>query len=486
MIEEPLDRLNYYNGQRLEASDLKLEQEYHIRVRRWLNKSLYTAGIASGLDVRGESGTRFVVVGPGLALDADGREILLLEEERIFVPAFSAATGSTANPQGLYLTIRYDEEPIQNESGQCVPQSRNGKKGNHAAWGGPALLRAKPLFNWSDALPYDSSGEVVLAQVALDSSCTYAIVNPGVRRYVGAASAAKVYQFALEGERDIDQNNSGKIYFHVRGRQPNAVTLYLRAALFSTLYYSELGDHTHGLGVSGTLSGPVDSAASPKLSTDKESGDPNTAGAPTPHEHTQFPATHVFNSHATDSAIMLTDVSGGGPSGVLPLLLAPPVAAVSFVPGTIFAQSDLIPHLSTTAAYNNPDFQAKITGATPHIHQHDHTHTFIFDSGNSSLGFAGASDQPARTGVKALTYVTDLQVAIDNRPVTQDIINQLKGTDSTWSKLGDSAHSLKDGTGEIKLDFLPGVSFLEGEHLIEFSVSGDGNGGRILYNLYVE
>ena len=64
MIEEPLDRLNYYNGQRLEASDLKLEQQYHIRVRRWINKSLYTPGIASGLDVRGETNTRFVVVGP--------------------------------------------------------------------------------------------------------------------------------------------------------------------------------------------------------------------------------------------------------------------------------------------------------------------------------------------------------------------------------------------------------------------------------------
>src|SRR5262249_49760857 len=125
------------------------------------------------------------------------------EEERIFVPASSAATGSTANPQGLYLTIRYDEEPIQNEKGECIPRNENGKNGNHAAWGGPALLRAKPLFNWSDALPYDSSGEIVLAQVALDSGCTYAIVNPGVRRYVGTASTSKVRQYALEGEREV-------------------------------------------------------------------------------------------------------------------------------------------------------------------------------------------------------------------------------------------------------------------------------------------
>ena len=37
MSEKPLDRLNYYNGQRLEAKDLRLEQEYMIRTRRWIN-----------------------------------------------------------------------------------------------------------------------------------------------------------------------------------------------------------------------------------------------------------------------------------------------------------------------------------------------------------------------------------------------------------------------------------------------------------------
>ena len=52
---------------------------------------------------------------------------------------------------------------------------------------------------------------------------------------------------------------------------------------------------------------------------------------------------------------------------------------------------------------------------------------------------------------------------------------------------GRSDHPLvSKGTGPIKLDFLPGVSFTEGQHVIELSVKGDGNGGRILYHLYVE
>src|SRR5438094_368397 len=121
MSEKPLERLNYYNGQRLEARDLKLEQEYHIRVRRWLNKSLYT------------------------------------------------------------------------------------------------------------------SGRTGLAEVELDAVCTTVRrVHVGARRYVGAALTAKVYQYALEGERHVsstigNESNPARIYFHIRGRQPHSVTLYLRA-----------------------------------------------------------------------------------------------------------------------------------------------------------------------------------------------------------------------------------------------------------------
>ena len=146
MIEKSLDRLNYYNGQRLEASDLKLEQEYHIRTRRWLNKSLYKPGIASGLDIRAEDGTPKVIVGPGLALDAEGREILLLEEEHIFVPGkpHKMAPGSDAEVEGLYLTIRYNEKSIEEERNGCIPKSTNGRKnGDRVAWGGPALIRCQ-------------------------------------------------------------------------------------------------------------------------------------------------------------------------------------------------------------------------------------------------------------------------------------------------------------------------------------------------------
>ena len=105
MNEKPLERLNYYNGQRLQAADFKLEQDYHIRVRRWLNRSLYPAGIAEGLAVYAIEDQPSVRVTPGLAIDHLGREIILLEEAVIDV-----VDGHHGG--GPYLTISYREEVL--------------------------------------------------------------------------------------------------------------------------------------------------------------------------------------------------------------------------------------------------------------------------------------------------------------------------------------------------------------------------------------
>src|SRR5574342_291388 len=111
MNEKPIERLNYFNGLRLEAGDLKVEQEYHMRVRRWLNKSLFSAGIAEGLEVRPNPGNpQQILVSPGLALDAEGREIILLEEEAVDVKG--KASPREGQVDGNYLTIQYREETL--------------------------------------------------------------------------------------------------------------------------------------------------------------------------------------------------------------------------------------------------------------------------------------------------------------------------------------------------------------------------------------
>lgn len=479
MIEPPLERLNYYNGQRLEAGDLKLEQEYHIRTRRWLNKSLYTTGIASGLDVREEKGTRTVIVSPGLALDGEGREILLLEESRLTVPGkpHKKPQGSDAVVEGLYLTIRYNEESIHEERNGCVPQSEGSKQnGNRPAWGGPARVQAKPQFNWRDLLPYESSGEMLLAQVELTPDCSQVHqVNTGVRRYVGAASDAKVRQYALEGERHIDKDNPGRIYFHIRGRQPKAVTLYLRAEKFSTLFYTEMGQHKHAndaAGFSTTI--PGHQHAITPINTPGLGVGTGQAG-----DHS-----HLVGDIRANISGVLTNPSGGW--GIPPLL--PPL--------------DLSIRQASLKIWASMDFALQPDGS--HLHALPATtdfnvQTIIPLSGKGSSDTAGVSDISARNDTAhspqmALDYVFDMQVYIgpstyQSANHTNDILNQLRSAQptQTWDKLGDGGggHALAvKGTGEIKLDFLPNVAFTEGEYVIELKVVSGG--GRVLYNLYVE
>jgi len=501
MSEMPLDRLNYFNGQRLEASDLKLEQQYHVRVWRWLNKSLYTTGIAQGLEVTADSGNPLnVIVSPGLALDSQGQEIILLDQ--VSIPVIGTPSTSPGVVDGNYLTIHYGEQVTEDEQDGCVVQvgkkkscgCGGGAKTSNLAWGGPAYIEAVPILGFTNVLPSDTSGKIILAQIELDSSCNVVSVHPEVRRYVGAASSAQVHQFALEGARDFDYRNPQRIYFQVRGRQPNAVTLYLWGDKLSTLYYTELGRHTHGLTVAGTLGGPIDaSTGQPKTNTTTESG--ASATDPTPHEHNDLEATFMYNSGVTDNAIFLGPVSNNNTSGgvytdLAASVLGAPSGPIECLGTASYGQANLLDRVKTTTANGNPDFQAKVAGATPHIHSHDHTHAFNFDSGNSSIGYTGVTDVNADTGRPSFSYIADLQVGIDGNDQTQNILSQLQSARPTqnWTRFGDgtATHALVQyGTADIKLDLLSLlVNFDEGQHYIDLTVATGG--GRILYNLYVE
>ncbi|GGM88500.1 hypothetical protein GCM10009721_11980 [Terrabacter tumescens] len=75
-ITEP-SRVNYFYGRLLTAEDFEQEQQA-IRERHWLhNRLLHGFGVVTGLDVTVD-GDR-VEVSAGVAIDALGREVLLLE-----------------------------------------------------------------------------------------------------------------------------------------------------------------------------------------------------------------------------------------------------------------------------------------------------------------------------------------------------------------------------------------------------------------------
>ncbi len=95
---EPLKRVHYFNGQLFSAEDLQTEQEYHIRTRRRLNLLTLGAGVASGLHVS-VNGTG-IQIGPGLAIDRLGNEIVIDDPQSIgFPPLFDP----------VWLVISYTE-----------------------------------------------------------------------------------------------------------------------------------------------------------------------------------------------------------------------------------------------------------------------------------------------------------------------------------------------------------------------------------------
>jgi hypothetical protein len=145
-----LERLQFFNGQRLFASDLQ-SLEADNRERRWLhNQSLHQPGVGSGFAVVGNKGDREVTIFPGYAIDAVGREIILTENRVIPVPP--VADDGEGNPVFYDLTVSYPDDSGLEES-----ETREGVCLKAAT--GTIRLREEPVFCWvklsADKQPLD-------------------------------------------------------------------------------------------------------------------------------------------------------------------------------------------------------------------------------------------------------------------------------------------------------------------------------------------
>ena len=95
-----IKRLNYFNYQFLVENDFNDEQTYHLDMRRRHNTVLHSWGVADGLGVS-KTGDKEVTISPGIALDNNGREIILLDPVKVDLTSF----GTNAN---VHLTIAYE------------------------------------------------------------------------------------------------------------------------------------------------------------------------------------------------------------------------------------------------------------------------------------------------------------------------------------------------------------------------------------------
>ena len=138
-----IERLQFFNGQRLFAEDLQGIDAFN-REMRWLhNISLHQIGIGNGFAVTGKRGEREVRIGPGYAIDGLGREIVSITDH---VEPVQPVAGEDDGTQTLFdLTISYAEELEEAEQRQGICKTQ-----------GTIRLNEEPDFCW---IELDADGQ---------------------------------------------------------------------------------------------------------------------------------------------------------------------------------------------------------------------------------------------------------------------------------------------------------------------------------------
>lgn len=161
-------RLNYFTSQFLVEKDFTDEQAYHMDMRRRHNRLLHTWGIADGgLEVT-KSADKIIGIGSGMAIDKDGRELVLLDAQSKDLTPF----GSNAD---VYITAQYKEVSDPSD--------------HYTAGGVDNYTRTteRPLVEAGTTVPVNDGSVIVLAKVKLDGGGNISTVDSTVRKMAGSA-----------------------------------------------------------------------------------------------------------------------------------------------------------------------------------------------------------------------------------------------------------------------------------------------------------
>jgi len=167
MADDFTKRMNYFDGQFLRAEDFQVEQAYHIdRLRRHINLQ-HTPGVGEGLQVTRATTPNAVTVEVGTAIDAQGREIVVLVPQTIPMP--------TGEATQVEIYIAYGEVASD-------PSTDPGISGN-------TRITERPTFPVRRILPVPAEPVptygVLLATVTLDNGQVTAEPDNNVRTPAG-------------------------------------------------------------------------------------------------------------------------------------------------------------------------------------------------------------------------------------------------------------------------------------------------------------
>lgn len=152
--EEPLRRLNFFTGLFTKAEDWQKDQEYHLWKRQLLIKALFVPGVfmdhpEGGLKVTASPDGLKAIVGPGYAIDSEGRDIYLLESVPLTVEVGSK------KERTVYIAISYDEEQVDRRDDKANPN-----------YSGYAFWKENPKVRVVDQEP-NNQADLELARIRL-------------------------------------------------------------------------------------------------------------------------------------------------------------------------------------------------------------------------------------------------------------------------------------------------------------------------------
>jgi hypothetical protein len=124
MSDQPITRVHYYDGQYLRLVELTDEQAYHIGMRRRHNIGGHSWGIVRGLALGLEDAPngQGPYVGPGMAVDGYGRELILVARRSLDPKWFDIRD---SNVLDIWLTYgRSLDSPVAAGYGDCTPANQ--------------------------------------------------------------------------------------------------------------------------------------------------------------------------------------------------------------------------------------------------------------------------------------------------------------------------------------------------------------------------
>lgn len=206
-----LEKNKYYYGKLLTVTDFDVEQQYYAQKTKLINRIMFGAGVASGLQVTKINETQLAVEN-GVAFDYDGNLILIPIPQTITLSKLSGFLFDGKDEEVFYLCIQYkeNEKDIVKATNSHVPAgqehvSYNRKVESYELYLQQGLMEEKPLID-SMEKHYKQTLSQMVQQELQNSICLAKVIitREGHKYTIKTVEKVPFHQYVIN--HDLIQN----------------------------------------------------------------------------------------------------------------------------------------------------------------------------------------------------------------------------------------------------------------------------------------